>query len=95
MKLTPEEEAIFDEHYQVLIDAYGLAGDFLKTHKPEIKGLVEKVKDHLAGVEPLVLAPPMRPSETKRLSPLELHQEAAARRAKEEPFKKRQRKPSV
>ncbi len=49
MKLNPEEEIIFDEQYQVLIDAYGLAGDFLKTHKPEIKALVENVKDHLSG----------------------------------------------
>lgn len=88
MKLTPEEEAMFDEQYQVLIDASGLAGDFLKTHKPEIKAVCEKVKDNLAGVKPLILAPPMR-------SALELHWEQTARRAKEETLKKRRTKPSV
>lgn len=34
-------------------------------------------------------------SETQRLTPLELHREATARRAKEDQLKKRRRKPGV
>ena len=47
MKLTPEEEAIFDEKYQELVDAYESARDWLISHKQEMKNLVEKVKDHM------------------------------------------------
>jgi hypothetical protein len=61
MKLTPEEEKVFDERYQVLVDSYGIAADFLRDHKQEVKELVETVKDHLAGMEPIHLAPPLRP----------------------------------
>ena len=60
-KLTPEEEKIFDEQYQIVIDAYAQAGDFLKTHKQEFKEITEKVKEVLliGGLYPP--APPLRP----------------------------------
>ncbi len=49
MKLTPEEEAVFEEKYQELIDAYETARDWLISHKQEMKGIVEKVKDQIKG----------------------------------------------
>lgn len=61
MKLTPEEEIIFDQKYQELIEAYEMASDWLIAHKQDMKNVVEKVKDviSLGGIPPL--SPPLRP----------------------------------
>lgn len=45
--LSPEEDAIFDKEYQKLIEAYGVARDWLIAHKEEVKSLIEKVKDQV------------------------------------------------
>lgn len=47
MKLTPEEEAVFDQKYQELLDAYESARNWLLSHKLEMKHIVEEVKDKI------------------------------------------------
>ncbi|MHB8084361.1 MAG: hypothetical protein ACYDHZ_00850 [Dehalococcoidia bacterium] len=48
MKLTPEEEKIFDERYQAIIEANDQYKDWFIDHKKEIKEVVERMEDIFA-----------------------------------------------